>query len=79
MKKQSVKDAAKRLPKDSQRPFLRAWKATNCLDLYDGNLDNYLSVIGQVLEKKQNEVAHLRKVIKGVRKTLLEESNRIIY
>jgi len=79
IRKETVKDAAKRLPKEVRKPFLRAWKAAGCLDLYDGNLDNYLSVIGQVLERKQNEVAHLKKVIKGVRKTLLEESNRIIY
>jgi len=79
IREETVKDAAKRLPKEVRKPFLRAWKAAGCMDIYGGNLDNYISVIGQVLERKQNEVAHLRKAIEGVRKTLLEESSRIIH
>jgi hypothetical protein len=54
--KRNVKFAANKLPPEAREPFLRAFKATNCADLYGGELETYLSVIAQRLETANNKV-----------------------
>lgn len=51
-----VTDAAKKLPAAAREPFLRAWKAAGCVDLYEGRLEQYLQVIAQSIEQsRENE------------------------
>ncbi len=59
----TVKDAAKQLPEKAQEQFLRAWDAANCMDLHNGNLDQYLAVIAQMLEAKTKQAGKIEKAL----------------
>lgn len=72
MKKKTATDAAKKLPREARQPFLRAWKAANRMDLYIGNLEDYLSVMGQVLQERQNDINCLEKEIKKIKKNIIK-------
>lgn len=61
--KRNVKFAAKKLPEEAREPFLRAFAATNCADLYGGELHTYLSVIAQVLEAKTERVEKFNNIL----------------
>ena len=68
----TVNFAVKKLPEKAKRPFLRAWAAAGCMDLYDGNLATYLSVIAQVLERRNEERSVLKNIGEEIRKKLKE-------
>jgi len=72
MKRKIAKDAAKKLPREARQPFLRAWKAADRMDLYIGNLGDYLSVMGQVLRERQNDINRLEKEIKKMKKNIIK-------
>lgn len=72
VKRKTVKDAAKKLPKEARQPFLKAWKAADRMDLYIGHLEDYLSVIGQVLQERQDDINKLEKEIKKIKKNVIK-------
>ena len=66
----TVNFAAKKLPENARKPFLRAWEAANCMDLYDGNLATYLNVIAQSLERRNEERKVLESIADDIHKKL---------
>ena len=70
MRKKTAKDAAEELPKEARQPFLKTWKAANRMDLYIGNLEDYLSVIGQVLQERQDDINRLEKMVKKIKRNI---------
>ena len=52
----TINHAIKNLPKDIAHQIKRAFKATGCLDIYGGNLFQYLMIIAQVLETKNKQL-----------------------
>jgi len=62
----TVNFAAKKLPEKARPAFLRAWKACGCMDLYDGNLDTYLRVIAQVLERRNEQKEEFKKLANDI-------------
>jgi hypothetical protein len=52
--------AAKKLPEKYRESFKDAFRATNCMDLYDGNVEQYFQVIRQVLEQRQEKIDDLK-------------------
>lgn len=52
----TINYAVKNLPKDIAHQIKRAFKATGCLDVYGGNLQQYLMVIAQMLEAKNKQL-----------------------
>ena len=50
MKQKTIEDAVKMLPPQYRKQIIRLWKVTRCMDLYDGELTQYLDVIAQRME-----------------------------
>jgi len=73
----TVKTASKKLPEDVRAAFLRAFKATKAMDIYDGVLNNYMLVIAMRLEDKMKEVISLEKRI-DVAKEMLSDLRKKI-
>ena len=55
----TINHAVKNLPKGIAHQIKRAFEATGCLDIYGGNLQQYLMIIAQVLEIKNKQLAVL--------------------
>jgi len=52
--------AANKLPENSRKAFKEAFNATDCMDLYDGNLEQYFQVIRQVLEARKERLQEVK-------------------
>lgn len=63
VRSKTVKYATKKLPEDCRELFLQIWKLINCMDLYDGNLNNYFQVIEQRIRVIKEENEELQKRI----------------
>jgi hypothetical protein len=61
--KRTVNDAVAELPESLANPIVRAFKATNAMDVYGGNLAMYLTVIAQRLEDQSNKIGELGGII----------------
>jgi DNA-binding protein H-NS len=55
--------AANKLPENARKAFKEAFNATDCMDLYDGNLEQYLQVIRQVLEERKEKLKEVKGTI----------------
>ena len=64
MSDKTIKDAIKDLPEKMQKEFLRAWKATKCMDIYGGHVEDYTQVIARHLEESDKRVKTLKRKIK---------------
>ena len=56
MAKKTIRDAVKHLPKEHAELIIRAFNATSVMDLYDGDLSQYLQVIGQTIYKQRERI-----------------------
>jgi hypothetical protein len=52
--------AAMKLPENCRKEFKEAFNATGCMDLYDGNLEQYFQVIKQVLEEREEKLKEVK-------------------
>lgn len=77
MSNKTYKDAAKKLPEEARIPFIQAWEATNCMDLYEGRLEEYLMVIRQRLERQQAQIAERDETFKGIQRLLTKQKASI--
>lgn len=68
----TVNFAAKKLSEKAKEPFLRAWRATNCADIYNGDLATYLNVIAEVLEHRNEQRDVLKDMARDIEKKLTE-------
>ena len=59
--KRNINYAVQKLSSDVAKEIKRAFEATNCSDIYGGDLATYISVIAQVLERRNEEIAELKK------------------
>ena len=59
----TINYAVKNLQQETKEAILRAWFATNCMDLYDGKLSNYIQVIAQTLERQDKKIRELDNII----------------
>jgi len=66
----TINFAIKELPEKCRKPFLRAWDACNCADIYNGDLSTYLSVIAQYIERRNTERKALKDIAKHIRHEL---------
>jgi len=57
--KRTIKDAVAELPESIANPIIRAFKATNAMDVYGGVLEQYLAVIAQRLEDQTKKTEEL--------------------
>lgn len=57
----TAKNASRQLPINARKDFLRAWKLTEALDIYDGSLECYLNIIARTLETRQRKILELEK------------------
>jgi len=64
----TIKDAVKMLPPQYRQSVLDLWALTNCMDLYDGQLSDYLKVIKDVFEYKNKECLVLRGKIQNIKR-----------
>lgn len=56
MARKTIEYAVASLPKGQAALIKRAWKATGCMDLYDGKLNEYIGVIAQTLESQNKKI-----------------------
>lgn len=70
MKEQTVDDAAKKLPKGSRTSFLKLWESAGVMDLYDGDLKMYFTIIRQILEDKDRKLSKIEDIIHKVSEQL---------
>jgi len=61
--KRTIKDAVAELPESIANPIIRAFKATNAMDVYGGVLEQYLAVIAQRLEDQTKKMEELGGII----------------
>lgn len=59
--KRSINHAVKKLSSEVAKEVKRAFKATNCSDIYGGELATYIAVIAQTLEEQNEAIAKLKK------------------
>ena len=52
--------AANKLPESCREAFRRAFRAANCMDLYDGELKSYFEVIAHTLEDKTTRLEKMK-------------------
>ncbi len=72
MSKKTIRDAVRNhFPKEQAELIIRIFNATKAMDLYDGDLTQYLTVIALTLEK-QNEKMHTMKSASNTIKSILE-------
>ena len=58
--KRSIKDAVKGVPEPLGDLIVRAFNAAHCMDIYGGDLKQYLTVIAQQLESKSKQLEILQ-------------------
>jgi len=58
--KRNINHAVKGLPKGVADQIKRSFKAARCADIYGGELETYLGVIAQTLERKNETVRELK-------------------
>lgn len=73
----NVVTAAQKLPEAARKPFIDAFNAANCMDLYDGNLEEYLMVIGQKLLRQREQIAERDQTLKEIQKLLTKQKASI--
>ena len=69
MARKTIEYAVASLQKEQATLIKRAWKATGCMDLYDGKLNMYLGVIAQTLESQNKKVDTMKSAattVKGI-------------
>ncbi len=69
MARKTIEYAVASLQKEQAALIKRAWKATGCMDLYDGKLNMYLGVIAQTLESQNKKVDIMKSAattVKGI-------------
>lgn len=67
---ETLNHAVKNLPKDIAYQIKRAFKATGALDMYDGNLYQYLVIIAQAIEIKNKQLDEAEKKFKKIIQTI---------
>ncbi len=50
--------------------FLELWKETDCIDLYDGNLDAYILTILTELRRKDEQIEDLKNRLETIKITI---------
>jgi hypothetical protein len=68
--KSTVKDAAKKLPEDCRQVFIDVFNECGCIDLYGGELKQYLQIVFQQLQSRKEEVNKFKLVIKNIKSYL---------
>jgi hypothetical protein len=69
MASKTIRDAVKPLRKELAELIIRAFNATNVMDVYDGKISQYLQVIAQTLEKQNKKINTMKSAsitIKGI-------------
>ncbi len=70
MSKKTIRDAVRNhFPKEQAELIIRAFNATKLMDLYDGDLTQYLRVIVQTLEENFEKMHTMRSAattVKGI-------------
>ena len=70
MLNKTIMDAVRDLQPDVRIAVIRAWNATGCMDLYGGELAQYIHVISCQLELRNRRVAALSDIIRSAAKVL---------
>lgn len=65
MAEKTVKDAVEKLPKDIADHIVRMFNGTNCLDLYEGDLKMYLTVIEQTASDDKKTLSTVRATVRA--------------
>jgi hypothetical protein len=60
--KRGLEKAAAQLPPEIRAAFRRAFKATGVMDLYDGDLASYLTVIASTIEHDKKRIKRFEQV-----------------
>ncbi len=61
MARKTIRDAVRHnFPKEQAELIIRAFNATKAMELYDGNLTQYLEVIAQTLEQQYEKLYNMR-------------------
>ncbi len=66
----NVDDAANQLPEEAREVFKEAFYHCMVLDLYDGNLQMYLTIISQTIRDDKKKLQTLKEAISSCRKAL---------
>ena len=74
--KRTVSDAAKLMPEAFRKPFMRAWRAVGCMDLYGGDPAAYMAVISEQLERARAIETKLRAKMREIQSVLDEALSR---
>ena len=69
-KEKTIKDAIKKLSTKERESFLELWKETDCIDLYDGNLDAYILTILTELRRKDEQIEDLKNRLETIKITI---------
>ena len=79
MKEKTIKDAVKMLPPQYRERVIKLWEVSNCMDLYNGELGEYLDVIIQrmeYLDKRLNKKMEALQELKARVAGFIDEDNR---
>lgn len=66
----TIKDAVKFLPPQYRQTVEDMWAEAGCMDLYDGNLTQYLQVIFSILKRRREQIAERDEQLKAIKKIL---------
>ncbi len=69
MAKKTIRDAVKNLQKEHAQLIIRAFNATGVIDLYNGDLSQYLLIIVQTLGKQREQINTMKSAattVKGI-------------
>ena len=72
-KAKTIKYAVKNFPLPIKKAIIRAFEASNSMDIYDGRLESYITVIAQTMESQNAKVAKLANKVTELKKLLEEE------